>query len=303
VACAVACLLLAGSAVAAPKHTRDTPHFHFIYDADKVIDVETMQQSAEAAYGHISGLLSYSPSERIPVILYADRREFLKEAHQDRRELVVGTATNEDTIRLDASRIFDAPDRVIGHEIVHVFLFRMLGPRVEAMPLWMNEGLAQEAGGADPAIAHARVVGALLENRLLPLSDLRSSFPTGDNAGLAYDQGQDAVDALLDRGGWPAMRDLVGRLARGASYDAAMRTVYGYGADDWAAKWRRDLQLGSRSRVFIEWAEWIVPGMFFIALIWGFFTVRNRRRRQVQAEEPVSDLAPPSWWREDEFRR
>jgi hypothetical protein len=306
-ALAIICLF-ASPAFAGPglpgMHEKDGPHFRYYYDAAAVLDVERIQQSAEEAYGRLTGLLGFAPTNRIPVVLYANRDAFRAASNIKRRELVVGTAGSaDDVIRLDASKTLESPSRVIGHEVTHVFLFEMLGTHVDALPLWMHEGLAQEGGGANALAARNNVVDAMLTGRLLALNDLTAKFPEGDDGGLAYDEGQVAVGALLDRGGWPRMRTLLIRMKNGASFDAAMQAVYGMSATEWETAWVRSLRSGARAEYWMQVATWVIPGLMFIALAWGAASVRRRRRRQIREEEPIPELEPPAWWREDEFRK
>lgn len=300
--------LFASAAVAGPglpgMHEMESPHFHFFYDGSNLMDMERLQQTAEEDYGRLTGLFGFAPTERIPVVLYSNRADFRKASHFKRTELVVGTAgTADDVIRLDASKILESPARVIGHELAHVFVFKLLGSHVNALPLWMHEGLAQEAGGSSFQQAETDTVNALLAGAMLPLSSLVTKFPEGEQNGLAYDEAQAAVHGLLERGGWPRLRTLLERMRDGAAFDHAMQVVYGMDAAEWESAWVRSLQSGARVQYWIQVATWLVPVLMFVALTWGVIAVQRRRRRQIRDEEPVSEIEPPTWWREDEFRK
>ena len=291
-------------AFALPKRITDSPHFRFYYDKSRTVEVDAVQRSAEAAFDRITQMLNFAPTQRIPVYLYSDRAEFVRETGINRSELVLGVATSSDeAIRLDASKIFEAPDRVVGHEVAHIFLYFDLGPSAGLLPLWMNEGIAQVAGGADGDAARERVSQALVDGRLMPLGALNSRFPSGEGAGLAYDEGQDAVMSLLEYGnGWPRMRSLISELKTAKSFDLAMQSAYGMSATDWEARWRRDARFNARFQFWATVAEWIIPFLMFGALIWAIYTVRRHRKKQIKDEEPLVEIAPPSWWKEDQWR-
>jgi hypothetical protein len=297
------CAACAASSHAFPKEHLDFPPFRFYFDTGHSKDIQPVLRSATAAYGRLKMNLDFAPQETIPVVLYSDGAEFRRDVGVNRSELVLGVATNTDeTIRLDASKVFDSPDRVVGHEITHIFLFRYLGERITSLPLWMNEGMAQVAGGASPEAAKSQVTNALLNGRMTPLGGLTSQFPSGENAGLAYDEGQAAVVALLDDGGWPRLRALLGQMKAGKSFSASMRDVYGQSPEDWESRWRRSMRFQARFAIWAQIAEWVVPFMMFAALVWGISTVRRHRKKQIVDEEPVVELEPPSWWREDQWR-
>lgn len=300
----LACLACADPLCAAPRHSLDSQHFRFYYDTEHLMAVETVRLSAESSYRRISDLLGFDPAKRIPVLLYSDRKEFQRDTGIKRSELVLGVATSADqAIRLDASEIFEAPDRVIGHEVSHIFLNYLLGPYVGDLPLWMNEGLAQVMGGAYPDAAEARVTDAVVSSRLIPLRDLTIGFPEGEAGGLAYAEAQSAAAALLEEGGWAKMRALMDQLKAAKTFDAAMREVYGMSLSDWEGRWRRQALFNARFATWAQIAEWVVPFLMFVALVWGIVTVRRHKIRQIIDEEPPVEITPPSWWKEDEFRR
>lgn len=300
----LACLACAAPSLAAPKQHLDSQHFRFYYDPEHLMAVETVRLSAESAYRHISGLLEFDPARRIPVMLYSDRKEFQRDTGIKRSELVLGVATSADqAIRLDASEIFEAPDRVIGHEVAHIFLNYLLGPYVGDLPLWMNEGLAQVMGGANADVSEARVTDAVVNSRLIPLRELTIRFPEGEAGGLAYAEAHSAVEALLVEGGWAKMRALMAQLKAAKTFDAAMHDVYGMSASDWEGRWRRQALFNARFATWARIAEWVVPFAMFAALTWGIITVRRHKIKQIIEEEPLVEITPPSWWKEDEFRR
>lgn len=297
------CAAGATFAHASPKDHLDYPPFRFYFDHGHAADIESVKLSAIEAYSRLRANLDFAPQEPIPIILYSDGAEFRREVGAKPSELVLGVASSwDEAIRLDASKVYEAPDRTVGHEIAHIFLFRYLGNRIGSLPLWMNEGIAQVSGGASADAARAHVTDALLNARLIPLSGLALQFPKGENGGLAYDEGQAAVVAMLDDGGWPRMRALLGQLKAGKSFDSSMRDAYGESAADWESHWQHGMRFQARFALWARVAEWVVPFMMFGALFWGISTVRRHRRKQVLDEEPILELEPPSWWKEDQWR-
>lgn len=298
---------MAGAARAdLPRDVRErvSPHFVFYHGPDKVGEVEAVVIAAEDAYRNIADRLLFRPIERIPVIIYSRRADFRKATEVGGMEFVVGTASSGDhTIRLDGSDLLDRPARVVGHEVAHIFLFRLLGDRIGSLPLWVNEGLAQQLGGADPRRARNVVEDALTSGGLPPLPSLASEFPRDEEAGIAYSQAQYAVGALLERGGWEAMRTLLESLRQGQGFDEAMRAAYHMTPEQWERDWLGHVRTEARRHAWMQIASWVVPALMFIALGWGTLTVRRHRQRQIEDEmEPEPELEPPSWWREDEFR-
>lgn len=293
-----------GQALPRDAQERESPHFIIYFEPKKGGNAEAVQLAAEDAFRSIALRLRFTPDVRIPVILYSRRVDFQRNARIRPTDSVVGTASSaNNSILLDGSEVLADAGFVVAHEVAHVFLFEMLGPRVEELPLWLHEGLAQELGGEDPRSALATVTAALYEERLPPLSDLAHEFPPSRRGALAYSQAQNAVDALLARGGWDRMLRLLGDVKDGRPFDKAFEDAYGMSLVRWDVVWMRSLRAEARRQGWIRFASWIVPLLMFIALGWGVITVRGKRLKQIRDEEPVSELEPPSWWREDEFRR
>ena len=301
----MACVL-AATAAASPRRTLDSQHFMLYYDEGQLYQAEAVRQSAEAAFLRIQGLLGWSPTDHIPIYLYSDRGEFRRDAGIKRQELVVGVATSADSaIRIDASEIFASVDSIIGHELTHIFLFRYLGSAVQSLPLWMNEGLAQEAGGSPRSAAGGAVVTAYKEQRLYRLEDLRDRFPRDDTGHVAYDEAQDVVGYLLDRGGWPRIRAVLNQLKQGLSFEVALHQGYGIDVRELDGAWRADVKSRARPRVWGDIGSGLIVGAMLIALSWGYVTVQRKRKLQALAEAPpVEDeySAPPVWWPEDQFK-
>src|SRR5688500_2978176 len=61
------------------------------------------------------------------------------------------------------------------------------------------------------------------------------------HARTGYDVSLWIVRDLLDRGGMPAMRELLRRLGRGESLDVAIPSIYGLRQADLETQWRRVL--------------------------------------------------------------
>jgi len=301
-------LLMAASAEARPDRTLDSLHFTLFYEGDRLFQAETVRQSAEASYAKLRDLIGWAPTDKIPVFLYTDREEFRQATGVKRKELVVGVATSaDDVIRIDAGGVFDSPDNIVGHELVHIFLYRFLGSRIDELPLYIHEGLAQEAGNAPAGLAMTAVLGAWKDRGLIPLSDLRTSFPRDDTAHLAYDQGQTVVQFLLERGGWPRIRALLNLLRSGVAFDAALRQTYSIDSKGLENDWRASVRLKAQPLLWNDLATAAIVGVMVLALGLGYLGVRKKRRKQArqEAEEPPEEVevtAPPAWWKEDEWK-
>lgn len=299
----VGLLLLCAAGFSAPTLTLDSEHFRFHYfTPEQANQAAALQADAEEAYTRLKGYFGdWAPEQRIPIYLFDDRAEFLKVTGTHPQDLVLGTASSENVIRLDASETFQKASSVIGHEVTHIFLFQFLGSRVQHLPLWLNEGLCQEAGGAPRVGARMRAIESFSANGIAPLARLQSAFPNEDNLN-AYAQSQDAAAWLLDRGGWPRMLELLQAIRDGATFEDALERSYKMSPAQMERGWRVDLRSAAMPRLWGDMTGFVIVALMLFALGWGVITRRKKRKRQHEEEE-AQVTPPPAWWPdEDEWR-
>ena len=126
------------------------------------------------------------------------------------------------------------------HEMTHILVARAARSS-GAVPLWLNEGLA-EYGNLDQTVSYERFLEwAEGTDRLIPLKSLRS-FPGDPNLTLvAYGQGRSAVKFMIDEYGKEKMAELLTTLGTGLGIDAALDVVYGFGIDELENLWRASI--------------------------------------------------------------
>ena len=127
------------------------------------------------------------------------------------------------------------------HEMTHILVARAARSR-GAVPLWLNEGLA-EYGNIDQTTSYQRFLEwAIGTDRLIPLKSL-VSFPGDPNLTLvAYGQGRSVVDYMVSTFGSEKMAELLATLGTGIDIDASLRAVYGFGIDGLENRWREKIK-------------------------------------------------------------
>jgi tetratricopeptide (TPR) repeat protein len=184
-----------------------------------------------AARERVVARLGEAPRERVTVVFY-DAGQFQEVA----RVHAWVTGLFDGKIRLPAGS--PSPrrrelERILVHEYAHAVIHDLTRGRA---PRWLHEGLAQALEGApvDPLL---RVPGRPT------LTGLEALLADGDpaRARTAYEVALWVVHDLLDRGGMPAMRDLMARLGRGEPIEVAMPAVYGLRLAELEEQWRRVL--------------------------------------------------------------
>lgn len=123
------------------------------------------------------------------------------------------------------------------HEMTHILTARAAGSS-GAIPLWLNEGLA-EYGNLDKTVSYERFLEwAVGTDRLIPFKSL-ISFPGDPNLTLvAYGQGRSAIKFIIDDYGEEKMAQLLATLGTGIGIDASLEVVYGFNLFEFENLWR-----------------------------------------------------------------
>jgi tetratricopeptide (TPR) repeat protein len=184
-----------------------------------------------AARERVVAQLGEAPRERVTVVLY-DAAQFQEVAR------VHGWVTGlfDGKIRLPAGGTLPPRrelERILVHEYAHAAIHDLSRGRA---PRWLHEGLAQALEGATPNPL-LRVPG---RPSLAGLEELLGDADPG-RARTGYDVALGVVHDLLDRGGMPAVRQLMTRLGRGETIASAVPAVYGLPLAELEHQWRRVL--------------------------------------------------------------
>jgi tetratricopeptide (TPR) repeat protein len=213
-------------------HRTVTPHF--LVKSRSTTDAEApraMLAALEAAWERVSAELGEGPRDRVTVVLY-ERQQF-----QDvTRVHAWVTGLFDGKIRLPVGGPTPSRrelERLLAHEVAHATIHRLSHGHA---PRWLHEGLAQvlEGTAADPML---RLPGAPT------LAGVEALVSDADplRARTGYDVSLWIVRDLLDRGGMPAMRELLRRLGRGEPLETAIPPIYGLRQADLETQWRRVL--------------------------------------------------------------
>jgi hypothetical protein len=159
------------------------------------------------------------------------------------------------------------------HELAHVALRWRVR---RSLPLWFEEGYAAVAAGEWDRLDALKLNWQVARGVRLDLDELdRALRADRADATTAYALATTAVLLLQRWGGPQGLGPLIDRLARAATFDAALRDTYHVTESDFEARWQRDV--GTRYG-WVGWASAV--GLFWaalgLALVW---LVRLRRER------------------------
>ncbi len=165
--------------------------------------------------------------------------------------------------------------QVLDHELVHVLLGQAFGPR--PVPSWLQEGLAQVHAG-EVGADHALTVGRdLWMRQRLSLEQLTGPFPaSAADAQLAYTLSADVILWIQDTYGDDAMRDIIRKMAHGATPEVALHEVTDLSMAELEEAWRLRYELADGWRWALpENLDTLLFGLASLGLV--FLGLRRRR--------------------------
>ncbi len=221
-----------------------SPHFatHF-YPAESLA-VADAARMAERWYARHSALLNLEFTSN-PLIFYADHPDF-QQSNVVEGTIGVGTGGITEGLRerviMPLTGVYAATDHVLGHELVHVFQYKLAAQSdgglrsLGGLPLWVIEGMAEylSIGRYDPNTA-MWLRDAVLRDDLPTLEQL-----TNDPRYFPYRFGQ-AFWAYVGGRWGDAMVNTLFRAALAEGWDAALQSQLGFDGEALSSMWHAAL--------------------------------------------------------------
>lgn len=190
------------------------------------------------------------------------------------------------------------------HEWVHLAWARRARAWTRHLPLWVEEGLAEEIGGGISVDGGQQLDFAAAWGRLLPMEGIATAWPDdASDAALAYRQGRNWVQYFVQRAGWPTLQRILADLAegRGASdslaaappFDELVFVHTGSTLSGWIASWRSHLKETAAPLFYLLLRDFTGTILFVVAVAAsvGYWFLRRRRKREI-SELPDDPLPP-----------
>jgi hypothetical protein len=237
-------------------------------------------------------IFPWSLDIRPQVVLVKNTLNFQKLA---RNELFVAFAVpDQNLIVIDYSRMNQRPFSLritFKHELCHLLLHRHIDN--QHLTRWLEEGICQwVSDGIGEILLDKRssgLDGAIMTDRVLPLSRLANTFPRDKlSLMLAYEQSKSVVNFIDRNYGKDAILDLLGYLKNGESIDAAALKSIGMTTLELEKDWLSHLERTPRWLVFL--ADNLYGVLFFLAALMTIFGfVRRIKGRKAWENEETND--------------
>ena len=229
-----------------------TPHIVIRYPGEDAVLVPYARDTLEAAYQALHDDLGFDAEIPIRVEFYRSPSDLAAVSSLSQAEVArTGTIALCKWARL----MVTTPRALaygypwldsINHELVHYAVSTLTGDKA---PVWLQEGLAkflerrwrEPAGGRIPPAMEHLLAKALHSGKLISFDAMHPSMaklPSAEDATLAFAEVANAIAYLHSKGGMPALRDAIKRVAAGEDARAAVAAAAGGSWAEFERGWR-----------------------------------------------------------------
>ncbi|MBA4179423.1 MAG: hypothetical protein C0506_02440 [Anaerolinea sp.] len=206
------------------------------YHGDKEATANTYLKAGVETYEKVGKNLFNIQLKQVPVkvILFDNEKE------SDPARPGSGTGSFDSTVTTCGTKVTNdivlaipvacgSADRTdtLRHEFGHILNETAGEGSLAKLPSWLDEGTAVYAqtspGDYQTAFAQAARV-----NRLIPFAEMATPTSDSNKVGIFYGQSYNMVKFLIDRGGAQKYGEFFATIKRGARFDQALKTVYGF---------------------------------------------------------------------------
>jgi hypothetical protein len=154
----------------------------------------------------------------------------------------------------------------IPHEMVHFYLYQVLGAGYDELPAWFNEGLATLVEPNRNPNYERVLETAVATQSTIPLAQLCERFPLAeDKAVLAYAQSVSLLEYIQDEYGNGGIQALIAAFADGGDCESGVQQALNLSLAELEQAWLQSQQVRSPlSQFFYE------NGIWLLLLLGGF---------------------------------
>ena len=227
----------------------ETEHFDLYFYPEEAELASFAAPMAEAGFRHAEAKFGYTVQRRIPLIIYSSHVYF------EQTNIIPGylpegvagfTEFLKGRVALPMSGSFPEFERVLYHELIHVFMFDLARHVLRSRgiteyrpgPLWFSEGLAEYWSSEWDSRAGMIVRDALFSGRLVPIPQMYQINGTFQ----MYKEGQSICEFMARMYGEDVFERLLHNWWRAEEFAEVFKMTTGETLDELDESWQYDLQ-------------------------------------------------------------
>ncbi len=200
----------------------ETPHFQVYYYTTKQGVIKKIAKAAESSYKKISDYLNIKLKEKIPVIFYSTKIDFVQTnilGYVPWGAVAFAESTSYRVV-IQGDAPFDDLEHTIAHELGHIFEYEIQGKMARYMPspLWVTEGFSDFIAEDWDQFALLTVRDGAVSDRVPEMvknGDLQSPYYPAGGRTIAYDFGHIVYEFLDEKYGRRGVKKLLFSLKGG----------------------------------------------------------------------------------------
>jgi hypothetical protein len=246
------------------------------YQGDSGFGGAAANVASEAIPGMVQQF-GVEPPSPLDVYVYASIDDLRSAVELAGRDWLGGQARPELGVVLvaippgDSARLHMRRD--IPHELTHLMTFVAASPNYDAVPRWLDEGLATLNEGEPNSTQLLAVQEAVAKNKLIPIESLCGAFPADASAALlAYGQSRYIVQQIINEYGSAGIQALLAAYRDGATCSGGVERALNITLPELELKWRGPLQAsptspGTATSTTASTGTGILPWLVLIGVI------------------------------------
>jgi hypothetical protein len=160
---------------------------------------------------------------------------------------------------------------------MHLLLYQAVGPAYASLPTWLKEGLASANESRPNPNYYVLLSEAVVQDALIPMSMLCSSFPQDNTIYQAYAQSDSFVRYLYQQYGQTGLQNMLVSYASGEGCETAPVASTGMALTDLEKEWRRSTLNDNILDLILEGLlPWVA--LLIVVLLVPFVLVISSRR-------------------------
>ena len=172
--------------------------------------------------------------------------------------------------------------KIFKHELTHIIIGKAFRKR-EAIPLWLNEGLAMYESREWDFSRVSTIMRAVLTDSLIPLSEITRRFPLeAKEAELAYSQSFYLISFLISQYGKEGFHRFIKEYSGGKGLQDVLKEVYGIQWEELEEEWKKYL------KVRFSWLPIVTSTTtlwFLVTITFIYAYIKKKKATKLKFEE------------------
>ncbi|NOZ60922.1 MAG: hypothetical protein GXO74_04505 [Calditrichaeota bacterium] len=266
-------------------------NFQIIYQREDAKNAVSLLATLTSMAPEISQKLGVTLPDTVSVIIAPTEKAYRQFAGSAFPDWSQGLASpGENLILLKSPRFLHLSrgyDKIAVHELTHIALNQAVGN--QAIPRWLNEGIAVYFSREKAFASNSLVSKALLTKSIIPLDEIDNVLQFhAEKAQLAYQESYLAVRFLFEQFGAEKVKEILRRLRAEEEMDQAFTGALGIDTAQFEQAWLRKISKTHRWQFLVDFDTYLWIFVLLLFLL-GFALMRRRNRLKLKQ------------WEEDEF--